>query len=206
MSFKSLIRIASIGLPVLAGAMAVSTLAQAQGRIGGQTYEMAKCTSMNGCGLTAASIVGAEPVFVETELKTHVNLQYGSVETAASAFAVTLPRRASVLDKPLAVATGSAPKPSLFTQINQFNPVDADFATTDYNNTLRLFSLNGVAAGNDAFSFNFNRHWRFMADQMDDNAVALQAIAAGNKTEPEDLLWNLSHSDFSVKMGLVRRF
>jgi hypothetical protein len=58
----------------------------------------------------------------------------------------------------------------------------------------------------DAFSYDLGRRWRFRADALDDNSVALQAIAAGTKRIPEDLLWHLSKSDFSINMGLTRRF
>jgi hypothetical protein len=57
-----------------------------------------------------------------------------------------------------------------------------------------------------AFSYDLGRRWQFRADALDDNSVALQAIAAGSKRVPEDLLWHLSESDFSVNMELTRRF
>lgn len=210
MSLKSLIWFVLLGFLALAGATAASVPAQAQGQIGGQSishmHAMANCTSIEACGLTAASVAEQPSAGADGIHWTSTNLQYGSVDDVAPEAGSALPQRAGALDEPLVLAVGASPKSALYTQLNEIFVDDTDFAEDGLSNTLSVYSLSGVNPDTDAFSYNFNRRWRFMADQLDDNSVALQAIAAGKKTDPEDLLWHLSHSDFSVKMGIVRRF
>jgi len=182
----------------VAGATVIANEAAAQ--------DLAECTSLEVCGLAGNSVTKAVPMPIFGQNSGQISSDYGVILVLPGKSNVTLPHENLLQgQKQLHSAADPLPAPinsGWYRGYSASGPMAVTVA--DHDQAFLGGHRPGLHQG--AFSYKIGGKWRFHANALDDNAVALQAIAAGRKRDPEDLLWNLSESDFSVNMGLVRRF
>lgn len=200
MSLKALIWFVFLGFMAIAGAMATATDAEAQG--------LAECSTLSECSLSGAAITNSSSNINKTGPQELLTAQYGTVGITPLNDQ-KLPHKGQALDAPMVAMANTGPIFVSYWRLGQVYVDGIDVAAAlGETISLQLSPHDAVITSStqDAFSYYFNDHWRFRADALDDNSMALQAIAAGNVRDPEDLLWHLSESDFSINLGLVRSF
>ncbi|NQV20187.1 MAG: hypothetical protein HQ511_02090 [Rhodospirillales bacterium] len=201
MSLKALIWFVFLGFMAIAGAMAAATDAEAQG--------LAECSTLSECSLSSTAITNSNSIINETGPQELLNAQYGTVGKITPVNDQKLPHQGQDLDAPMVAKANTGPIFVSYWRLGQVYVDGTDIAAAPgeaISLWLSMPTAVTASAALEAFSYNFSDRWRFRADALDDNSIALQAIAAGNVRDPEDLLWHLSESDFSVNLGLVRSF
>jgi hypothetical protein len=180
-------------------AIAVATSANAQ------DTAFAGCIELNDCSLTEATVtVSAQQANFDLVGYTLI-ANYGSVDVQP--MVDDLPEIGGAENGHGAVYVSST-KPEFlsYSGAAEFYVNGINLSEVVEGRTLSAYGPWGTPKYVDAFSYSFNDRWRFKANPMDDGGPALQAIAAGAESNPEDLLWHLSDPDFSVNLGLVRKF
>lgn len=165
----------------------------------------AGCTQPKNCSLIAATVAyTASQSILAATTSLHAAI-YGSV--AEPLEANELPGMTSGGELPNTLPIGSdTPGFGRRFGVTEFYVNGVNLADQLEGANLQAFGAWGIPEYPDAFSYSFNRRWRFKANPMDDGGPALDAMAAGAESNSEDLLRHLTDPDFSVNLGLVRMF
>jgi len=165
--------------------MAVSSQAQAQ------DMAIAGCIMINECSLTEAA----------------VSPNYGAVETTVATREVSdaMPIVAAQEMTPVSRSEASALSVSHM-KVTELYLDGINVSGLDESTGIALYNSWDQPGNAPAFSYRFNHRWGFRADAMDEGGPALEAVAAGIESDPEDLLRHLTNPDFSVNLGLIRHF
>lgn len=187
-----------LGFLAIVGATAAANTAAAQG--------LAACTASEDCSLTGAVVTDDFPTRTSGRDQRALTSRYGAVPPSPPVSVAALPHQRTLPDRSPTLPTNTSLPLSGYRGWRQTYEMNGPIVLSFDNRRLLAPEPLYTVKPADAFSYDLGRRWRFRADALDDNSVALQAIAAGTKRIPEDLLWHLSKSDFSINMGLTRRF